>query len=127
MVCFVVKCNCQLIIPLNYMQKHSPDVARIERYDPAFILRFSVHSLSTGYIEPMEFASLGLLAISFVSMSSPDDTIRRLAYDTLVAFKNALEVRLVLYDFADYVSVKVSVCCLYMLILSLKQKSLIFV
>ncbi|XP_024929234.3 uncharacterized protein LOC107431767 isoform X5 [Ziziphus jujuba] len=71
--------------------KHSPDVARVERYDPAFILRFSIHSLSAGYIEPMEFACLGLLAITFVSMSSPDGSIRRLAYDTLVGFKNALE------------------------------------
>ena len=91
LVFFVVKCNSQLI-SLNYTQKHLPDVGRIERYDPAFILRFSIHSLLAGYIEPMEYSSLGLLAITFISMSSPDNGIRRLAYDTLVGFKNALEV-----------------------------------
>ncbi|KAL5548345.1 hypothetical protein UlMin_003576 [Ulmus minor] len=69
----------------------SPDAGNVERYDPVFILRFSVHSLSVGYIEPLEFASLGLLAIAFVSMTSPDIGIRKLAYCTLVRFKNALE------------------------------------
>ncbi|KAH1197429.1 Nucleolar pre-ribosomal-associated protein 1 [Glycine max] len=62
-----------------------------ERYDPVFILRFSIHSLSKAYIEPVEFAGSGLLAIAFVSMSSPDQGIRRLAYGTLDKFKNALE------------------------------------
>ncbi|KAL0726917.1 hypothetical protein Bca4012_023010 [Brassica carinata] len=63
----------------------------IERYDPAFILRFSVHSLSAEYIEPLEFASLGLLAVAFVSMSSADLGIRKLAYDTLKMFLDVLE------------------------------------
>ncbi|KAF1894608.1 hypothetical protein Lal_00031428 [Lupinus albus] len=62
-----------------------------ERYDPVFILRFSIHSLSKAYIEPVEFAGSGLLAIAFVGMSSPDHGIRRLAYGTLDKFKNALE------------------------------------
>lgn len=71
----------------------------LERYDPVFILRFSIYCLSVGYIEPMEFASLGLLAIAFVSMSSPDEGIRRLAYNTLEKFMNALEVKLLVqYD-----------------------------
>jgi len=55
-------------------------------------LRFSIYSLSKAYIEPVEFAGSGLLAIAFVSMSSLDDGIRRLAYVTLDKFKNALEV-----------------------------------
>ncbi|CAF2072169.1 uncharacterized protein LOC106445539 [Brassica napus] len=63
----------------------------IERYDPAFILRFSLHSLSVGYIEPLEFASLGLLAVAFVSMSSADLGMRKLAYDTLKMFLDVLE------------------------------------
>ncbi|XP_019455735.1 PREDICTED: uncharacterized protein LOC109356706 isoform X2 [Lupinus angustifolius] len=62
-----------------------------EHYDPVFILRFSIHSLSKAYIEPVEFAGSGLLAIAFVGMSSPDHGIRRLAYGTLDKFKNALE------------------------------------
>lgn len=40
----------------------------------------------------MEFAGSGLLAIAFVSMSSPDYGIRRLAYGTLDKLKNVLEV-----------------------------------
>lgn len=88
---FVDKCNSQLI-SRKCVQKQFPNAGSIERYDPAFILRFSIHSLLAGYIEPMEFSSLGLLAITFISMSSPDFGIRRLAYDTLVGFKNALEV-----------------------------------
>ncbi|XP_058732060.1 uncharacterized protein LOC131603666 isoform X2 [Vicia villosa] len=70
---------------------HSSHVEVGERYDPVFILQFSIHGLSKAYIEPVEFAGSGLLAIAFVSMSSPDHGIRRLAYDTLVKFKNALE------------------------------------
>ncbi|XP_077224093.1 ribosome 60S biogenesis amino-terminal protein isoform X2 [Tasmannia lanceolata] len=63
----------------------------IRRYDPAFILRFSIHGLLMGYIEPIEFARLGLLAIAFVSMSSSDEGMRKLGYDTLGRFKKALE------------------------------------
>ncbi|KAJ0251447.1 Ribosome 60S biogenesis amino-terminal protein [Hirschfeldia incana] len=69
----------------------SPIVEDIERYDPAFILRFSLHSLSMEYIEPLEFASLGLLAVAFVSMSSANLGIRKLAYDTLKMFLDVLE------------------------------------
>ncbi|CAI8619493.1 unnamed protein product [Vicia faba] len=70
---------------------HSSHVEVRERYDPVFILQFSIHGLSKAYIEPVEFAGSGLLAIAFVSMSSADHGIRRLAYDTLVIFKNVLE------------------------------------
>lgn len=74
------------------MQICSSNVEVRERYDPVFILNFSIHSLSKGYVEPVEFAGLGLLAIAFVSMSSTDLGIRRLAYETLDRLKNALEV-----------------------------------
>ncbi|XP_028111055.1 uncharacterized protein LOC114309518 isoform X4 [Camellia sinensis] len=67
------------------------NVEKICIYDPVFILRFSIHSLSMGYIEPMEFASLGLLAIAFVSISSPHDEMRKLGYEALGRFKTALE------------------------------------
>ncbi|THG23194.1 hypothetical protein TEA_016036 [Camellia sinensis var. sinensis] len=67
------------------------NVEKIRIYDPVFILHFSIHSLSMGYIEPMEFASLGLLAIAFVSISSPHDGMRKLGYEALGRFKTALE------------------------------------
>ncbi|CAL5434617.1 unnamed protein product [Camellia sinensis] len=67
------------------------NVQKIRIYDPVFILRFSIHSLSMGYIEPMEFASLGLLAIAFVSISSPHDEMSKLGYEALGRFKTALE------------------------------------
>ncbi|CAL5417887.1 unnamed protein product [Camellia sinensis] len=67
------------------------NVEKIRIYDPVFILHFSIHSLSMGYIEPMEFASLGLLAIAFVSISSPHDEMRKLGYEALGRFKTALE------------------------------------
>ncbi|VVB11399.1 unnamed protein product [Arabis nemorensis] len=72
-------------------EKWSPVIDDIERYDPAFILRFSIHSLSMGYIEPVEFASIGLLAVAFVSMSSADLGMRKLAYETLEIFLDALQ------------------------------------
>lgn len=74
------------------MQICSSNTEVRKRYDPVFILRFSIHILSKDYVEPMEFAALRLLAIAFVSLSSPDLGIRRLAYETLDRFKNALEV-----------------------------------
>ncbi|CAL9226999.1 unnamed protein product [Arabidopsis halleri] len=75
--------------PIN--EKCSPVIEDIERYDPAFILHFSIESLSVGYIEPVEFASLGLLAVAFVSMSSADLGMRKLGYETLQIFLDALE------------------------------------
>ncbi|KAK9268493.1 hypothetical protein L1049_000245 [Liquidambar formosana] len=75
----------------DMLEAHSPNVVNIQRYDPVFILRFSIHSLSVGHIEPAEFAGLGLLAVAFVSISSPDHNIRKLGYETLGRFKNALE------------------------------------
>ncbi|KAL6494242.1 hypothetical protein OROGR_031042 [Orobanche gracilis] len=43
------------------------------------------------YIEPVEYASLGLLAITVASLSSPDDDMRKLGYEALAQFKCALE------------------------------------
>lgn len=65
----------------------------IQRYDPVFVMRFSLHMLSVGFIEPVEFASLGLLSVAFCSLSSPDDGLRKLAYEALARVKKALEVR----------------------------------
>uniref|UniRef100_A0A0E0KVH8 Nucleolar pre-ribosomal-associated protein 1 N-terminal domain-containing protein n=1 Tax=Oryza punctata TaxID=4537 RepID=A0A0E0KVH8_ORYPU len=67
----------------------SMDVVRI--YDPVFILRFSIHTLLMGYIEPVEFSRLGLLAITLVSISSPDEDLRKLGYESLGTFKKSLE------------------------------------
>ncbi|XP_048131271.1 uncharacterized protein LOC115756006 isoform X2 [Rhodamnia argentea] len=70
---------------------HIPAVERKHGYDPVFILQFSLHILPIGFIEPVEFAGLGLLAVAFSCLSSPDDGIRKLAYQTLASFKIALE------------------------------------
>lgn len=90
------------------MQTPYANVEKICIYDPVFILRFSIHSLSMGYIEPMEFASLGLLAIAFVSISSPHDEMRKLGYKALGRFKTALEVLLSFIKIAVY-----GICCEY--------------
>ncbi|WRX29039.1 Nucleolar pre-ribosomal-associated protein 1 [Theobroma cacao] len=76
----------------DMIKLHSPGAGNIQRYDPVFIMRFSIHSLSAGYIEPVEFAGLGLLAVAFVSMSSLDVGMRKLAYEVLSRFKISLEI-----------------------------------
>lgn len=63
----------------------------VQIYDPFFILRFSIHTLHMGYIEPAEFARLGLLAITLVSIASPDNELRMLGYECLGTFKKSLE------------------------------------
>ncbi|KAA8534396.1 hypothetical protein F0562_031913 [Nyssa sinensis] len=75
----------------DMLEKHFRNVEKSQIYDPVFILRFSIHCLSMGYIEPLEFASLGLLAVAFVSISSPDNEMRKLGYEVLGRFKTALE------------------------------------
>ncbi|KAL1553203.1 diphosphoinositol-polyphosphate diphosphatase [Salvia divinorum] len=70
---------------------HEGPSTTVQIYDPVFILRFSIHCLVMSYIEPIEFASLGLLAVTFASISSPDDDMRKLGYESLVKFKSALE------------------------------------
>ncbi|KAK9082672.1 hypothetical protein Scep_029143 [Stephania cephalantha] len=68
-----------------------PGSCGIQRYDPAFLLHMSIHVLSNGYLEPLEFAGLGLLAVAFMSMSSPDEGMRKLGYEAIGRFKNSLE------------------------------------
>lgn len=80
------------LILLYCVQRHVPSVENIQLYDPVFILRFSIHALSMGYIEAVEFAGLGLLAVAFVSMSSPDVGMRKLGYELIGKYKNVLEV-----------------------------------
>ncbi|PIA27458.1 hypothetical protein AQUCO_07700016v1 [Aquilegia coerulea] len=76
---------------MDVLEASSDSIERIQRYDPVFILRFAIHGLSMTYIEAIEFAGLGLLAIAFMSMSSLDEGIRKLGYEALGRFKNALE------------------------------------
>lgn len=80
-------------------------------YDPIFILHFSVHCLSMGFIEPLEFASLGLLAIAVVSISSPDDDMRKLGYEVLGRFKSVLEVYIVVITFLSLVVISLLKHC----------------
>ncbi|XVF18198.1 hypothetical protein REPUB_Repub11eG0001000 [Reevesia pubescens] len=75
----------------DIIKPRSPSAGKRQRYDPVFIMRFSIHSLSAGYIEPVEFAGLGLLAVAFVSMSSLDVGVRKLAFEVLSRFKISLE------------------------------------
>ncbi|KAL9667065.1 hypothetical protein QQ045_001411 [Rhodiola kirilowii] len=75
----------------NVDKVHVRNLDNIKGYDPVFILRFSIHILTVGYVEPLEFTSLGLLPMAFVSISSPDEGIRELGYETLRIFQNALE------------------------------------
>ena len=75
----------------------------IQTYDPMFILRFSIHALLMGYIEPAEFSRVGLLAITFVSISSPDEELRKLGYESLGTFKKSLEV--ILCYFLNLISI----------------------
>ncbi|XP_051120016.1 uncharacterized protein LOC127243852 [Andrographis paniculata] len=85
------KLCAQTVLHFPYNRFVDSGTPRQQVYDPFFVLRFSIHSLSMGYIEPVEFASVGLLAVTFVSISSPDDDLRKLGYETLALFKTALE------------------------------------
>lgn len=89
-------------IPSYCVQTHASGVEHTQRYDPVFILRFSIHALSMGYIEPVEFAGLGLLAVAFASMSSPDVGMRKLGYESIGRYKNVLEVNLPSLLFLDH-------------------------
>ncbi|KAF9589226.1 hypothetical protein IFM89_020664 [Coptis chinensis] len=75
----------------DMLQKSSASSVRLQRYDPAFIMQLSIHCLSMGYLEPLEFAGLGLPAIAFMSISSPDEGLRKVGYEALGRFKIALE------------------------------------
>ncbi|CAK9159643.1 unnamed protein product [Ilex paraguariensis] len=83
--------NSEHMVEARSATASSANVEKIQIYDPVFILRLSIHSLSMGYIDPMEFASLGLLAVALVSISSPDDEMRKMGYEAVGRFKTALE------------------------------------
>lgn len=74
------------------VQVDNANSRNMQVYDPVFILRFSIHSLAMDYIDPLEFASLGLLAVTFISLSSPDAVTRKLGYEAVVRFKSSVEV-----------------------------------
>ncbi|KAK8989349.1 hypothetical protein V6N11_063781 [Hibiscus sabdariffa] len=76
---------------MDMIEPCSPGAGKNLVYDPVFIMHFSIHSLSAGYIEPVEFTGLGLLAVAFVSMSSLDLGLRKLAYEVLSRFKISLQ------------------------------------
>jgi len=69
------------------------EFGRVGCYDPVFVLSFSIHSLSMGYLDPVEFAGVGLLAMALVSVASPEDGVRKLGYEVLGRLKDALDVR----------------------------------
>ncbi|KAL6844553.1 hypothetical protein ACP4OV_026226 [Aristida adscensionis] len=75
----------------NVFEVASQRMEMVQVYDPMFILRFSIHALLMGYIEPAEFSRLGLLALTLVSLASPDQGLRMLAYEALGTFKKSLE------------------------------------
>lgn len=77
---------------MNFLQMPSSSVSETQPYDPGFILPFSIHCLRRGYIEPMEFVRLGLLAVVLISISSADEDTRKLGYEALGTFKAILEV-----------------------------------
>ncbi|KAI4374779.1 hypothetical protein MLD38_012731 [Melastoma candidum] len=78
---------------MGVSQMHSRSIDRRQLYDPVFILQFSLQVLFVGFIEPEEFASQGLLSVVFSCLSSPDEAIRKLAYQTLAKYKNILEMK----------------------------------
>ncbi|CAN0924953.1 Uncharacterized protein C14G10.02 [Linum grandiflorum] len=84
--------DSQLVGFEDIYKKQGSSADNVQRYDPVFVLEFSVHALLVGYIDPMEFAGLGLLAVAFVSISSPDVGLRKLGYEALGRYKAALEV-----------------------------------
>lgn len=89
------------------------DMIRI--YDPMFILRFSIHTLLMGYIEPAEFSRVGLLAITLVCISSPDEELRKLAYESLNTFRQSLEVMFCYFRNPDILSVDLFIDCNYVI------------
>ncbi|KAJ3693612.1 hypothetical protein LUZ60_009092 [Juncus effusus] len=60
-------------------------------YDTEYILQLGINSILNEYIDPIEFCKLGLLAVSFMSISSSDAGTRKLGYEALFRFKSSLE------------------------------------
>lgn len=76
------------------------------------------------YIEPVEFASLGLLSVTFASISSPDEDMRKLGYVALDKFNSALEVPNLLSDYTE--KFLYLICCNSCCISAIKVKLLMF-
>ncbi|GAB2241491.1 hypothetical protein Droror1_Dr00018266 [Drosera rotundifolia] len=87
--------SCEMFLQLNRKEPKIPTARgeRIKCYDPVFILCFSIHCLSMDFLDSVEFAGLGLLAIALMSISSPDDNIRKLGYEVVGKFMDGLEKR----------------------------------
>ncbi|KAL9254329.1 Nucleolar pre-ribosomal-associated protein 1-like protein [Drosera capensis] len=85
--------SCEMFLQMNGKEPKIPTARgeRIKCYDPVFILRFSIHCLSMDFLDSVEFAGLGLLAIALMSISSPDDNIRKLGYEVIGKFMDGLE------------------------------------
>lgn len=77
---------------------------RVAAYDPAYILPFALHGLTEGCMDAEEFVRLGMLAVALASLSSPEESIRKLGYDILAKYLTTLEVCL-------YVPSACSRCC----------------
>ncbi|KAK8618415.1 hypothetical protein V6N13_132407 [Hibiscus sabdariffa] len=60
---------------MDMIEPCSPGAGKKLLYDPVFIMHFSIHSLSAGYIEPVEFTGLGLLAVAFVRVSEEERSL----------------------------------------------------
>ncbi|KAH7429976.1 hypothetical protein KP509_09G076400 [Ceratopteris richardii] len=60
-------------------------------YDPRFLLQFSLHSLSCGWINANEFVLKGLLALALMSTASAVEDMRKLGYEVLAKFLAVLE------------------------------------
>ncbi|XP_057843357.2 uncharacterized protein LOC131052770 isoform X2 [Cryptomeria japonica] len=78
-------------ITLETEERPSLNSSCIVCYDPAFILEFSLHALAVKYIDPMDFSRLGLLGLAFASLSSPNESMRKLAYAVLGRYTQNLE------------------------------------
>ncbi|GAB2229982.1 hypothetical protein Droror1_Dr00014238 [Drosera rotundifolia] len=87
--------SCEMFLQMNRKEPKIPTARgeRIKCYDPVFILRFSIYCLSMDFLDSVEFAGLGLLAIALMSISSPDDNIRKLGYEVVGKFMDGLEKR----------------------------------
>ncbi|KAK9706771.1 hypothetical protein RND81_07G150600 [Saponaria officinalis] len=76
---------------VKYDVEGNTKIGSSELYDPVFVLSLSIHSLSMGYLDPVEFVGLGLLAVALVSTASVADGIRKLGYEVLGRFNDALK------------------------------------
>ena len=60
-------------------------------YDPAWVLPFALRHLSSGAVEPREFAGWGLASMAFAATAAEPAGTRLVAYACLAALSDALE------------------------------------